>query len=90
MIPRLSPDSCLLLVVDVQTRLLPEMWEAQRVERNIALLGTLVRRLGIPFVVSEQNPARIGGTVDAVREALGEFSPVEKMRFSAWPDAKSQ
>ena len=65
------------------------MWEAQRVERNIALLATLVRRLEIPFVVSEQNPARIGGTVDAIKEALGDFSPVEKMKFSAWPDAKS-
>lgn len=90
MLPRLTPDNCLLLIVDVQTRLLPEMWDAQRVERNLVLLATLARRLEIPVVVSEQNPTRIGSTVDAVKEALGEFEPVTKMRFSSWPSVQSQ
>jgi nicotinamidase-related amidase len=90
MLPRLTPDNCLLLIVDVQTRLLPEMWDAQRVERNLVLLTTLARRLKIPTVVSEQNPTRIGSTVDAVREALGDYEPISKMRFSAWPDAQPQ
>ncbi len=90
MIARLTPENCLLLIVDVQTRLLPEMWEAQRVERNCQVLAKVARRLEIPVVVSEQNPAKIGGTIDSIKEALGEFSPVEKMRFSAWPDAQEQ
>ncbi|MBW3637923.1 MAG: isochorismatase family protein [Armatimonadetes bacterium] len=90
MISRLTKENCLLLIVDVQTRLLPEMWEAQRVERNCAILAQVVRRLEIPVVVSEQNPAKIGGTIDSIKESLGEFSPVEKMRFSAWPDAQPQ
>jgi nicotinamidase-related amidase len=90
MIPRLTSENSLLLIVDVQTRLLPEMWEAERVERNLVLLSTLARRLAIPVVVSEQNPARIGSTVNAVQEALGDFSPISKMRFSAWPDTQSQ
>ena len=88
MIARLTPESCLLLIVDVQTRLLPEMWEAQRVERNCAVLAKVARRLEIPVVVSEQNPTKIGGTIDSIKEALGEFSPIAKMRFSAVPDAR--
>ena len=86
--PRLTRDNALLFICDAQTRLLPAIFEAQRLERNIAMLATLARRLELPVVVSEQNPAKIGGTADAIRRALGEFEPIEKMRFSAWPDAQ--
>lgn len=87
--PRLTRDNALLFLCDAQTRLLPAMHEAARLERNLVTLATLARRLEMPVVVSEQNPAKIGGTVDSIRAALGEFEPVEKMRFSAWPDARN-
>lgn len=64
------------------------MWEAERLERNLKMLAALARRLEIPVVVSEQNPTKIGGTVASIAAQLGEFSPVEKMCFSAWPDAR--
>ncbi len=86
--PRLTRDNALLFICDVQTRLLPAIFESQRLERNVAMLATLARRLEIPVVVSEQNSAKIGGTVAAVAAALGDFERVEKMRFSAWPDAQ--
>lgn len=88
MMARLTPESCLLLVVDVQTRLLPEMWQAQRVERNCAILACAARLLDVPVVVTEQNPNRIGPTVSAIQGALGDFSRVEKMSFSAYPAVK--
>ena len=90
MIPRLTSDGSLLLVVDVQARLLPAMHDAARVERNIAALCQVARRLQIPVVVTEQNPAKIGGTVESIRAALGEFEPLEKLRFSSFAVAKSQ
>ncbi len=85
MIPRLTAENSLLLILDVQTRLLSEMWEAERIERNCAILARVARIFGIPVVVTEQNPARLGATVDAIQRALGEFSPREKMSFSAFP-----
>ena len=87
--PRLTRENALLFICDAQTRLLPAIFEAQRVETNIAMLVTLARRLELPVVASEQNSAKIGGTADAIQRALGEFAPVEKMRFSAWPDART-
>ena len=87
--PRLTRDNALLFICDVQTRLLPEMWEAERLKRNLQMLAALARRLRIPVVVSEQNPAKIGGTVPSVVTELGEFAAIEKMRFSAWPDARA-
>ncbi|RYX85115.1 isochorismatase family protein [bacterium] len=89
-LPRLNQNDCVLLIVDVQTRLLPEMWEAERVERNIRMLASMARRLGIPIVVSEQNPEKLGTTVASIREAIGPFDPAAKMRFSAWEAVKDQ
>ena len=89
MFSRLGARDCVLFICDVQTRLLPEMWEAQRLERNIVMLSTLARRLEIPALVSQQNTAKIGATTDAIQTALGPFSPLEKMRFSAWEAARA-
>ncbi|PQV65254.1 Nicotinamidase-related amidase [Abditibacterium utsteinense] len=90
MIFRLTPENSLLLILDVQTRLLPEIWEAQRIERNCAILARVARRLEIPVVVTEQNSARLGGTANAIQEALGGFSPIEKMSFSGFHSTKNQ
>ena len=86
---RLTRDNALLFISDAQTRLLPAMHESARLERNIVALATLARRLELPIVVSEQNPAKIGETVSSIADALGVFAPIPKMRFSAWPDAQN-
>ena len=80
---RLRREETVLLVIDVQEKLLPVMLEAERVARNCALLITAARRLDLPVIVTEQYPARLGATVGPLREALGEFTPIEKLRFSA-------
>lgn len=90
MLPRLNRADCCLLIVDVQTRILPEMWEAQRIERNLVMLALMARRLEIPILVSEQNPEKLGHTVASIREAIGPFEPVAKMRFSAFEAVKDQ
>ncbi len=90
MISRLKRDDTLLLLLDVQTRLLPAIFEAPRVERNCAIVSRAARILGLPIIVTEQNPTRIGGTVETVAAAISDFEPIPKMRFSAWPDAQTQ
>jgi len=90
MLPRLNRADCSLVIVDVQTRILPEMWESQRIERNIAMLAQMARRLEIPILVSEQNPEKLGHTAAAIREAIGPFAPVAKMRFSAFEALKDE
>lgn len=90
MISRLRRDDTLLLIIDVQTRLLPAMHEAQSIERNCALLCRAARWFEMTIVVTEQNPTRLGATTDAVKTVLGGFEPVAKMSFSAYPDARTQ
>ena len=84
--PRLRRADAVLLIVDVQERLLPAMRHPERVERGCVLLARTFTTLALPVLATEQNPTRLGSTVNKVAEALEgntEFAPVAKMRFSA-------
>ena len=79
---RLVCDDTLLFIVDVQERLLPAMHGAEQVERNCALLARAARQLDIPILLTEQNPARLGRTVDSIAAVAMQVA-MPKMRFSA-------
>jgi nicotinamidase-related amidase len=52
--PRLTTTTTALLVVDIQERLLPAMFESDRVLQNSIRLAKGCRLLGVPAVASEQ------------------------------------
>lgn len=79
----LNATQSLLLVVDVQARLLPAMAEPDRVTGNSAKLVAAAKRLAIPVLVSEQYPKGLGPTVDALAEA---GTVLAKMNFSCAAD----
>lgn len=79
---RLDRAETLLLIVDIQTRLMPVIHEAERVEKNSFLLARAATELEIPILITKQNPRHLGPTVDSLRE-LATGPPLEKMRFSA-------
>lgn len=81
--PRLTRDNALFLFVDIQERLLPAMFEAERIERRAILLARAAAQMRIPTLVTEQNPSKLGATVESLSQVLGEYSPREKMLFSA-------
>ncbi len=80
-----NPERCLLLVVDVQERLMNAM-PAERITGVIRSTVTLIetaREFELPVLVSEQYPKGLGSTVDEVRAALpSTVKPVEKLSFS--------
>jgi nicotinamidase-related amidase len=80
---RLKPEESILLVVDVQDRLVPAMFEAERVVKNNAVLAETARILDIPIIVTEQNPKRLGSTSAIVAKATGDVAPIAKTLFSA-------
>jgi len=88
-LPRLRRDETVLLVVDVQERLMPLIFEAERVVRNCAVLVRAAGVLGLPVVATEQNPGKLGATVPEVASVLSETGaggPLAKMLFSACTD----
>lgn len=79
----LDRSDTLLLVVDVQERLVAAMPRgvSDELARNAALLLQAARTLSLPVVASEQYPKGLGHTVPKLRELLPE-PPVEKLDFS--------
>jgi len=77
-----------LLVVDVQARLMPAIFEAERVIGHVQTLLKAAGQLGIPVTVTEQYPKGLGPTVPAIMEALPEGPTIlPKTTFSAAGDA---
>lgn len=73
----------LLLIVDLQEKLVPVIPNAARVIDTSCFLLNVAEVLGVPVFVSEQYPAGLGPTVAAVREHLVAAQTFEKLRFSA-------
>jgi nicotinamidase-related amidase len=80
---RLRRDQTVLLLVDVQEKLLPAMDQSARLEDNCALLLRAASRLELPVLITEQYPQRLGSTVPSLVELAPATQPISKMRFSA-------
>jgi nicotinamidase-related amidase len=76
-----------LLVVDVQERLLPAMFEKERVLQNVLRLVHGAAALKVPAFVTEQYAKGLGPTVPELSAALPGTPTVEKLSFSAWGTA---
>ena len=81
--PRLERAKTGLVVVDIQERLLPQIFEKERLVANTALLVKGVAALGLPILVTEQYRKGLGATDRVVAGAIPEFAPLEKVTFSA-------
>ena len=75
-----------LVVVDVQERLLPAIFEQQRVVQNTVRLIQGAAILQVPIFATEQYRKGLGPTVPEVAAAIPGFAPMEKLAFSACGD----
>jgi len=80
---RLTRAKAGLVVVDVQERLLPAIFERQRVVRNTVRLIQGAAILQVPIFLTEQYRKGLGPTVPEVASAIPGFAPMEKLAFSA-------
>ncbi|MFO1370969.1 MAG: hydrolase [Candidatus Competibacteraceae bacterium] len=75
-------ETCALLVVDFQERLMPAIHQADEIVANSIWLIQIAQRLGVPVLASEQYPRGLGHTVAAIRDVLPADAFMEKMHFS--------
>jgi nicotinamidase-related amidase len=80
----LEADHCALVVVDIQEKLLPPIFEKQRVVRNTQVLIRLAGILKIPVVMSTQYTKALGATVPDIASLLPEMQAIDKMVFSCF------
>ncbi len=82
----LNRDNSLMLMIDIQERLSPAMYEGNRaVEVNQILLSAM-KELSVPVIYTEQYPKGLGKTLPELKELLTSTEPVEKIVFSAFND----
>ncbi|MBL26431.1 MAG: hydrolase [Rhodospirillaceae bacterium] len=74
-----------LLVVDVQEKFVPAMHDADRMIAHCAKLMQAATMLGLPMVVTEQSPEKLGPTVSPLAE-LGPERRFPKTHFSCMGD----
>jgi nicotinamidase-related amidase len=82
-----TPSSSVLVLVDVQERLVPAMAPAAMAEvmRALEILLGAARELAVPVLATEQYPRGLGPTAGPVRERLEGLGvrPIAKSTFSA-------
>jgi len=80
---KLSQNDSLVLIIDVQERLVG-MLEKDTIVSKVSKLTQAAKILDIPVIVTEQYPKGLGHTVEPVAKQFGENTPVyEKTSFSA-------
>lgn len=80
----LNERSSLVLIIDIQEKLINATFNKQTVEKNSIILSKAASILGIPVVVTEQYPKGLGQTIQPIKDALGESATyIEKTSFSA-------
>lgn len=82
----IDADLSTLLVIDIQAKLNPVMFDAARAPGGAAALLQGAEILDVPTLVSEQYPNGLGGTVDALQGLLPQGCVLEKNTFSCMAD----
>src|SRR5258708_6970071 len=80
----LEADHCALVVVDIQSKLLPPIFQKEQLVRNSQLLIRAAGILKIPAMVSTQYAKGLGGTVPEISSLLPQTEPIDKQLFSCF------
>ena len=85
---QLDADRAMVLVIDLQEKLLPLVRHHERIVSTARKLLDVVRIFELPVLATEQYPNGIGPTHPVIREALRacDAKIIEKSMFSAWAE----
>jgi len=78
----LDKRQTVLVVVDVQGKLAQMMYQRDLLFQNLQILVRGMQLLGVPIILMEQTPEKLGSTVPEIREILSEMEPIAKKTFS--------
>lgn len=79
----LNTDNTVLLIIDVQDRLVGMLKNSEEITKNNMILSKTAKLLGLPVIITEQYPQGLGSTIIEIRENLDQERIFEKQTFSA-------
>ncbi len=80
----LVAEQCALVVVDIQEKLLPPIFNKEQLVKNSQLLIRLAKILELPTLVTTQYSKGLGGTVPEIASLVGDVATYDKMEFSCF------
>jgi nicotinamidase-related amidase len=80
----LAAEQCALIVIDIQEKLLPPIFQKEQLVRNAQLLIRAAGILKIPALMTTQYAKGLGGTVAEISSLLPESQPIDKQLFSCF------
>jgi nicotinamidase-related amidase len=80
----LEAEQCALIVVDIQEKLLPPIFQKEQLVRNSQLLIRLAGILKIPTLLTTQYAKGLGSTVQDIASLLPETQAIDKQMFSCF------
>lgn len=80
----LEADRCTLLVIDIQERLLPPIFQKEQLLKNAQLLVRLASILKLPALVTTQYTKGLGNIVPEIAALLPEAQAIDKEMFSCF------
>jgi len=76
-----------LIIIDVQEKLFPVIYEKKRLLNNILILIKGFQLFQLPIIVTEQVPEKLGSTIGPIRSLLDEINVINKSSFSCARDS---
>jgi len=77
-------EQCALVVVDIQQKLLPPIFNKESLVKNSQLLIRLAKILNIPVLVTTQYSKGLGATVPEIAELLADVPAIDKLEFGCF------
>ncbi len=78
----ITADESVLVVIDVQEKLMPVIADKQQVADNIVRLTAFAEIVGLPVIVTEQQ--KLGPTLAVIARQLPGLSPLSKIHFNCF------
>lgn len=79
---RITKENTIGLIIDIQERLVPAMFEKETLIKNCSILIEGLTALSIPMLVTQQYTKGLGETADEIKAVIPDFSFIEKRDFS--------
>ena len=78
----LAKEDCVLVVIDVQEKLMPAISNREVIIENTIKLVKFARMVGVPIILTEQE--KLGPTVPDLKKELSGILPVKKLHFNCF------
>jgi len=85
---RIEKGNCTGLIIDIQERLVPVMFQKDKIISNSCRLILGLQELDVPLIVTQQYSKGLGETIPEISTLVSHFNPIEKTSFSCYDEPK--